>query len=278
MKSWVNRKRIAKIYLPSKAAPRHEKVAAMVASGLHKKLNFAAMPIQLVVDDSGQFAGFSMQRVQQAYQIHQLYNRDDRLNLFPSADYRFLVRAAHNLAQAFTHLHYENIVIGDVNESGIFYSTGGWVKLIDCDSFQAELGNEFYPCLVKVPEYTPGELHGKDLSSVRRTPNHDNFALAVMVFRLLMLGQHPYTARYTGSGDSPTQGSRVETLSTPMTAVQQAKTTAHHRTRSRYQACLIQLLLLLRLRSALRDLLEGPPPPTGPLCCKTLISLWSVAE
>ncbi len=182
----------------------------MIASELHNTLSFAAMPIQAVIDDNAHFAGFTMQRVQQSYLIHQLYNETDRKNYFPTADYRFLVRAAHNLAQAFTHLHYENLVIGDVNESGIFFSTGGWVKLIDCDSFQAELGSKFYPCLVRVPEYTPGELHGQDTSKIRRTANHDNFALAVMIFRLLMFGQHPYTALYKGRGDSPTQASRVK--------------------------------------------------------------------
>ncbi|MET1414397.1 hypothetical protein ABVF61_19155 [Roseibium sp. HPY-6] len=201
---------LVKIYHSGKAADRHEKVAAMVASGLHSKLSFAAMPQQLVVDDNGQFAGFTMQRVQQAFPIHQLYNRDNRVQYFPDADYRFMVRAAHNLAQAFMHLHYENLMVGDVNESGIFYSTGGWVKLIDCDSFQAELGNKSYPCLVKVPQYTPAELHGVQLSKIKRTPNHDNFALAVMIFRLLMLGQHPFTAQYKGTGDAPTVGSRIK--------------------------------------------------------------------
>ena len=182
----------------------------MVNARLHEKLSFAAFPINVIVDDQDVFAGFTMQRVEQSYPIHQLYNREDRGRYFPNADFRFLVRAAHNLAQAFSHLHYEGIVIGDVNESGIWYSTQGWVKFIDCDSFQADINGAHYPCLVKVPEYTPGELHGVDASKSVRTANHDNFALAVMVFRLLMLGQHPYTALYRGSGESPTQSSRVK--------------------------------------------------------------------
>ena len=38
---------------------------------------------------------------------------------------------------------------------------------------------------------------------VVRTPNHDNFGLAVTIFRLLFAGRHPFSGRYQGQGDAP---------------------------------------------------------------------------
>ena len=36
-----------------------------------------------------------------------------------------------------------------------------------------------------------------------RTPNHDNFGLAVIIFRLLFAGRHPFSGRWQGQGDAP---------------------------------------------------------------------------
>ena len=60
-----------------------------------------------------------------------------------------------------------------------------------------------YKCKVGVPEFTPPELQGKDLSSVVRTTNHDDFGLAILIFCTLMMGRHPFAGRYLGQGDMP---------------------------------------------------------------------------
>ena len=70
------------------------------------------------------------------------------------------------------------------------------VALIDADSFQFSLNGKSYPCVVGVPDFTPPELHGKNLASVQRTIEHDNFGLAVAIFHLLFMGRHPFAGRY----------------------------------------------------------------------------------
>ena len=55
----------------------------------------------------------------------------------------------------------------------------------------------------RTPEYTPPELQGARFDHIARTPNHDDFGLAVLVFQLLFMGRHPFSGRYQGSGDMP---------------------------------------------------------------------------
>jgi DNA-binding helix-hairpin-helix protein with protein kinase domain len=77
------------------------------------------------------------------------------------------------------------------------------VVLIDTDSFQFSFGGVLFRCKVGVPEFTPPELQGKNLSTVVRTDNHDNLGLAILIFCTLMMGRHPFAGRYLGQGDMP---------------------------------------------------------------------------
>ena len=82
-------------------------------------------------------------------------------------------------------------MIGDINQSSILVSNGATVALIDSDSFQVTDGSETFLCRVGVPEYTPPELQGAQLSKVERTPNHDAFGLAIVVFSAPLHGSSP---------------------------------------------------------------------------------------
>jgi hypothetical protein len=85
------------------------------------------------------------------------------------------------------------------------------VTLVDADSFQvrdSETG-VVYRSLVGKPEYTPPELQGCSFADVDRQPEHDAFALAVLIFRLLMEGFHPFDGVYRGRGEPPELGARI---------------------------------------------------------------------
>jgi WD40 repeat protein len=82
---------------------------------------------------------------------------------------------------------------------------------VDADSFQVrdpETG-VVYRSLVGKPEYTPPELQGCSFADVDRQPEHDAFALAVLIFRLLMEGFHPFDGVYRGRGEPPELGARI---------------------------------------------------------------------
>ncbi|NTU54310.1 MAG: hypothetical protein HGA97_11580 [Chlorobiaceae bacterium] len=187
-----------KIYYSGKRAKREDKVRAMVGEGLAVKTDLVAYPGEVVTDHRGNFLGFVMRFMSGYRPLHELYSPKSRQRHFPKADYRFIVHAALNVARAVGKVHQTGCVIGDLNHSGVLVALDATVALIDADSFQFSLNGKSYPCVVGVPDFTPPELHGKNLASVQRTIEHDNFGLAVAIFHLLFMGRHPYAGRYNG--------------------------------------------------------------------------------
>lgn len=192
-----------KAYLPAFLKKREPKIRAMVAAKIGSTTATVAFPLRVVVNSAGEFAGFIMKLVEKHKEIHELQTPASRQVHFPKADYRFLVRTAVNIARIFAQVHASGCVVGDINQRSILVSPEATVVLIDADSFQFSHGNSLYPCEVGVLEYTPPELQGKSLGSVRRTPDHDGFGLAVALFQLLCMDRHPFSGRYRGSGDMP---------------------------------------------------------------------------
>lgn len=187
-----------KIYNASLRDIREDKVRAMVGERLATKTELVAYPGDVVTDRRGNFLGFVMRLVSGYRPLHELYSPKSRQRHFSKADYRFIVHAALNVARAVGKVHQTGCVIGDLNHSGVLVAQDATVALIDADSFQFTLNGKSYPCVVGVPDFTPPELHGKNLASVRRTIEHDNFGLAVAIFHLLFMGRHPYAGRYNG--------------------------------------------------------------------------------
>lgn len=181
-----------KIYNANLRSKRESKVRAMVGEGLAVKTDLIAYPGEVVTDQHGNFLGFAMRLVSGYRPLHELYSPKSRMRHFPKADYRFLIHAALNVARAVGKVHQTGCVIGDLNHSGILIAPDATVALIDADSFQFRLNGKSYPCVVGVPDFTPPELHGKNLTTVERTIAHDNFGLAIAIFLLLFMGKHPY--------------------------------------------------------------------------------------
>jgi DNA-binding helix-hairpin-helix protein with protein kinase domain len=156
--------------------------------------NVAALPMSLAFEDTllakhlGVFIPFIG-----GFEIFELYGTRSRLQHFPNANFKFLVRAAYNLAVAFEQLHSQGIVVGDVNEQNIKVLPDATVRFIDTDSFQIRNGAELYTTDVGTPLWTAPELHGINLTGVERTPNHDLFGLAQLIFLILFAGRHPFS-------------------------------------------------------------------------------------
>lgn len=189
-----NLKLVAKIYqkdhLPDVA--KQKKLNFMVSNFDSDLLKIAAWP-QIILRESinsGQICGFLMEKVINRLPIHTLYSPAHRKKVFPEANWGVLLCAAHNIAAVFEKIHQLNHVIGDVNQGNLLVDKKGTVILIDCDSFQIEENFETHLCHVGVSHFTPPEL--SDFLKVR-TPNHDNFGLAVLIFHLLFGGRHPFS-------------------------------------------------------------------------------------
>ena len=136
--------------------------------------------------------------------VFQLYGPKLRLHEFPTADWRFLIHAAANAARAFLSVHAAGLVIGDVNHGNLVVARDGTVRLIDCDSFQVSRNGRTWFCPVGVGTHQPPETQSlTSYAGVLRTPNHDNFGLAVIIFQLLCMARHPFAGRHLGRGDPP---------------------------------------------------------------------------
>ncbi len=183
----------AKIYQSPQLYDREKKISTMVQAGLFRRTSFVAFPVSVVRDRRGSFLGFVMRLVKNHRPLHDIYAPGSRKQHFPQADYRFLVHAASNVARAVASVHQTGCVIGDINHSSILISPQATVALVDADSFQVTHAGQTFPCRVGVPEYTPPELQGKNLSQLIRSPNHDAFGLAVVIFQMLFMGRHPFS-------------------------------------------------------------------------------------
>ena len=195
---------VAKLYIKPQDRAQAEKVAAMVGMATERLTALAAWPTATLHQPGGAFAGFLMPKLGGHRPVFQVYGPKLRLRQFPKADWRFLVHTAGNVCRAFAAMHTAGLVIGDVNHGNLFVAEDATVRFIDADSMQVAQGSRRWPCEVGVSTHQPPEMQG--LASYRgvvRTPNHDAFGLAVLVFQLLCMGRHPFSGRYAGSGEPP---------------------------------------------------------------------------
>ena len=193
----ADRALVAKLY---HNPPHHHKVEKLhhlrrASTGTLSRV--AAWPKHLLfsLHDHSSVRGFVMPRIE-GKEIHRLYGPRDRQLEFPSAAWDFLIHVARNCAAAFETIHENAVVMGDVNEKNLLVTASGIVCLIDCDSYQIQTVGGAFLCDVGVPLWTPPELQARVAQSgyhgLLRTPNHDRFGLAVLIFELLFMGRHPF--------------------------------------------------------------------------------------
>ena len=208
--SIVGRAEVAKIYTPRAATPeREQKLALMLANPpqddmfIHQGHVSIAWPTGLLYQDGG-FSGFLMPRLSDSFKILDIYNPKVRRSKCPGFNWKYLIHTALNLSVAVNSLHARNYVIGDINEGNILVNQRALVSLIDTDSFQVEDQNgQVYRCPVGKEEFTPPELHGIQFNQVNRLPQHDYFGLSVLIFMLMMEGNHPFSGVMEVNNPSP---------------------------------------------------------------------------
>ncbi len=189
-----------KVYTKPPTDQRTAKLTWMV-NRLHAHPDLAqwcTWPQELLFDDQHQCVGFAMQRLKELRPIHEVYQPEQRKTVLPTAGWDFLVRVATNCARMFETLHKYDVIVGDVNERNIFVDADATVHLVDCDSFQIRDGEQFFGTGVGVVDYTPPEMQGVDFRLVPRTVEHDRFGLAVIAFKLLLMGRHPFSGGASG--------------------------------------------------------------------------------
>jgi serine/threonine protein kinase len=162
-----------------------------------------AWPDDALYDDSGRTVGFLMPYVDLSqYRESQAFfnpaarrRTEQELNTtFGDSD---LLLMARNLAEAVRQIHAAGHVIGDVNEKNLLINARSEVIIVDIDAIQISdpNGGRLYRCTVGREDYTPPRLQGVRYSEIDRETNDDLFGLAVLIFKLIMGGYHPYMSR-----------------------------------------------------------------------------------
>jgi serine/threonine protein kinase len=158
---------------------------------------------------NGAVIGYAMPLVSGARCVADVFHPQKRAQAFPGFGKAELLNTAREIAAAFRAVHARGHVIGDVNELNVLVTPDAHVTLVDADSFQIINKGQVFRCLVGKGRYTPPELLGVRYADIDRAPMHDNFALAVLIFQLLMNGIHPFDAVYTHPGDPPSVQARI---------------------------------------------------------------------
>lgn len=145
-----------------------------------------------VYDDHGRWRGYAMRRANGVI-MSKLAHAMAYKEHFPNLDRLSIASYLLNLLGTIEELHSLGVMIGDYNlENFLCVPNSSEIHLIDCDSWQVDTKNGTFYCPVTVPDMIPRELQGKDLSTVRRTPESEYFSISILIFKTLMLGRHPY--------------------------------------------------------------------------------------
>ncbi len=173
-----------------------------------------AWPVDILYDQDG-LAGYLMPNIKDAVPVLNVFHPRLRLQTFRGFTLIHLHNTAYNIAAALGAIHQRGYVVGDLNESNVLVSQKTLVTLIDTDSFQVITrtnagGRRTHLCEVGKPEYLPPEMQRRDLKKTVRRPEHDRFALAVLIFQLLYDGNHPFRARWVSSKEKLSLPERIE--------------------------------------------------------------------
>ncbi len=186
---------VAKIYKPECCtAYRLEKLQKMLEANL--KYEGICFPVELLKNSKGEFVGYLMEEAPAKYTLKNILGPAKVKRNCPDLTRLDMIRYSLKILEKFQYLHSQNIVLCDINPKNILIADPEHVYFVDTDSYQI---NDL-PCHVGMSEYTAPELHDKsrrgefqNLSEVLRTKDHDNFAIATVLFQMMMGGKKPYS-------------------------------------------------------------------------------------
>ncbi len=166
-------------------------------------------PKALLRNAQGEPVGYLMPRAGGYPLARSVFIRPLLSQHFPDWRRRDLVTTAMSVATAIGRLHAANMILGDINAENILVRADATISLVDLDSAQVE----GYPCPVGTPDFTRAVHQGKPYTSYLRTAEDDRFALAVMLFKILLPGKHPFSH---AGGEGPAANIRAGRFPYPL--------------------------------------------------------------
>lgn len=153
-------------------------------------------PMASVTDSQGVFRGFLMPSASGEPLAHGLFIPTAWLSKHRSWTRRQSVGLALRILEGIHHLNRLGVLLGDINPMNILVKDENTVYFVDCDSYQVA----GFPCPVGAVNFVAPEIQGQDFGEFLRTPEHELFAVATLLFMILMPGKPPYSHRGGSDG------------------------------------------------------------------------------
>lgn len=173
----------------SRTAERLEKLSEMVRMRVERP--GVCWPKELLYSERGEWLGYRMDKAEGVELQSCLMCPQQLERRFPRWGKGEMIRLAISILETIIYLHDAGILLGDISPANLLVESCEKVWFIDCDSYQ--VGS--YPCPVGTDRYTPPELLGRHYGTFLRSYGNEAFAVAVLMFLLMVPGQHPYTQR-----------------------------------------------------------------------------------
>lgn len=186
---------VAKIYnAHSNTKRRFEKLKLMTSKNI--SFNGICYPTRLLYNQNGEFVGYLMPKASGKTLGRSIFAAKPLfLKNFPNFKKQDMVNLCLNILTKIRYLHNKNIILGDINPENILLVSPDEVYFVDTDSYQIEN----FPCPVGTINYTAPEIQGKHYPDFLRTKGNENFALATLLFMIMVPGKPPYSQQ--GGGD-----------------------------------------------------------------------------
>jgi serine/threonine protein kinase len=207
---------VCKIYRKDKVTDdRYQKLVLMSSNPL--SYPGICWPQKIVYNRHNEFVGYIMplakgKLLQRCVFLPMLLKSE-----FPNWTRLNLVKLAICIAKKIDFLHKHNVIIGDINPLNIMVNADEDVYFIDTDSYQID----GYPCPVGTVNFTAPEIQGKDFKAFLRTIEHEKFAVATLLFMILLPGKPPYSQL---GGENPMLNIKKQDFSYPLKESSNKKT------------------------------------------------------
>lgn len=186
---------------------------------LNKPLSYEGIcaPVYPVDNGNGERVGYLMPKaagreLQRSLFIKPLFQR-----CFPEWKKRDTVQLCLTILDKIRYLHSMNIIMGDINPANILVQSPGEVYFVDVDSYQ--VGE--YPCPVGTINYTAPEIQGRAFSTFLRSFGNEHFAVATLLFMIMLPGKPPYSQQ---GGGEPAENIKAMDFSYPFGEASNGKT------------------------------------------------------
>lgn len=166
---------------------KYEKIKLM----LSKKIEYPGIcwPVDIIYNEDQTFVGFLMPKASGKKLQRCLFVKPLLLKTFPHWKKRDTVELCITILDKIQYLHDRNVILGDINPMNILIVSPTEVYLVDTDSYQIE----GFPCPVGTIIFTAPEIQGKNYTSFLRTFGNEYFAIATLLFMMMLPGKPPYS-------------------------------------------------------------------------------------